>query len=398
MKKVMLKLGLAAVAVLAAFVLAEGAVRLLLPAPPRVVVEAGRAEPAAGSGRTRQVLAAHPEEGFLYVPTAAGRRLRPNAHVVIDNHALSRRRIEIETNRLGYRNRKLAPKQGTRLLFLGDSITFGDYLPEPETFVRQVETMAVRDLRDWETINAGVGAISLKNELAILVETGLSVEPDAVVVCHYLNDFHESPGVRISRVPAALAWSRLASHLWLAAPRLVIWATGRGYGLLGASTRGLDMKAARADLEAELAARRSRMSAEQKQFYDRVLTFFPDWGGAWGKRTWSRIEPCLEEMRRLADKHGFRLFIVAFPVRDQVEAGFLADEPQQYLGELAARLDVPCLDILPRLRQAHAAGGTPLFYDHCHHTPEGNRIIAAAIYEFLARELAEQPAQDSARR
>jgi len=41
------------------------------------------------------------------------------------------------------------------------------------------------------------------------------------------------------------------------------------------------------------------------------------------------------------------------------------------------------LDLLPLLREAHASGTAPLFYDQCHHTPEANRLIASAMYGFL---------------
>lgn len=39
------------------------------------------------------------------------------------------------------------------------------------------------------------------------------------------------------------------------------------------------------------------------------------------------------------------------------------------------------LDLLPVLRAREEGPG--LFYDHCHYTPLGNEIIAAAVYEKL---------------
>ena len=52
---------------------------------------------------------------------------------------------------------------------------------QEETFVRRVESLAAAAGRKWETINAGVSGISLKNELAILQETGLALEPNIVL-------------------------------------------------------------------------------------------------------------------------------------------------------------------------------------------------------------------------
>ena len=334
---------------------------------------------AALEPKAHRTLSHHPAQGFVYISTPTGRRLRPNAHVVIENHSLSKRMIEIDTNSLGYRNREIGHKRGTRLLFLGDSITFGDYLPEKDTFVRLVEGLARSNSLDWETINAGVGAISLENELAILKETGLSLAPDAVIVCYYLNDFHESLGVRI---PEPLDRSRLASHLW--------WSLQQLDRLFQRTTGRLDIKAWRGEFEALLASRQEDQSEDQRQFYSAVLNAFGDWGGAWSPHTWSRVHPWFEEIQDLASKHGFKLFIVAFPVRAQVEASFIENYPQQHLKEFAAALGVPFLDILPMLREAHASAVTPLFYDQSHHTPEGNRRIALAIYDFLLQHIGNQ--------
>ena len=104
-----------------------------------------------------------------------------------------------KTNSLGYRNREIGPKEGERILFLGDSITLGLAVNEPYTYVRQVETLARADGLSWETINAGVDGLGTNGELAVLSETGLSVSPDVVVLGFYHNDFLESPGIYLTR-------------------------------------------------------------------------------------------------------------------------------------------------------------------------------------------------------
>ena len=52
--------------------------------------------------------------------------------------------------------------------------------------------------------------------------------------------------------------------------------------------------------------------------------------------------------------------------------------------ELANELDIPLLDMLPVLRNEWHENQRSLFFDHCHHTPEGSKIIAEDIYRFLA--------------
>ncbi len=362
------KLTLAGASVLISLLVTEGLARIILPEPLHVRVRTQGYNPLAPV--PRHSVANHPGQSSIYVHTPTGGRLRPNTQVTIENHLLSGRKVEISTNSLGYRNREIAKKRGSRILFLGDSITFGDYLPEAETFVRVVEERARSDGLAWETINAGIGAIGIENELAVLMETGISVEPDVVIVCWYLNDFHESPGVRIKPLPYPLDGSRLASHTW--------WTYHR---VKASVSRRLDTRAARSEFEAELASRH-RGREDLRQFDDQVLGAFRDWGGAWSPRTWPLVSSCFEQMKRLADENGFQLRVVGFPVRAQVEAAFVEDYPQRRLTELTGVLGVPFLDLLPVLREAHASS-TPLFFDHCHHTPEGNRVVAKSIYDFL---------------
>lgn len=361
---------------------AEVAARIVLPPPARVAILADRsAEARRAAERTQRAdfaLPIHPEQGGLYVETPTGRRLRAGARVVIERHALGGRRIEIRTNSLGYRNTEIGPKRGTRLLFLGDSITFADYEPEEESFVKQVERIGRARGKDWETVNAGVGAIGLGTEIAILRETGLSVSPDAVVLNFYLNDYEESRGVSVTRLPPVLTHSRLAAHLLLLARRLGASKEEAGRGRTG-------LEARRQAFLAGHPAEFGDPAQSVRAFNGLVARSFDDWGGAWGPDAWEKIVPFLGEVKRLADLHGFRLFFVIHPVRPQVEAEFLEETPQRRFLEEAAALGVPALDLLPALRSAWREGGAALFYDHCHHTPRGSAVVAREIAGFLER-------------
>lgn len=364
------------------FALAECGARVLLPAPQTVQISSvEHAERRASEGSAARVarVPSHPEEaaGSLYVDTPTGRRLRAHTHVTIENHALSHRRIEIETNSLGYRNRELGAKRGTRILFLGDSITFGDSLDEDQTFVRIVEARARASGRDWETVNAGVGAIGLDHEIAILLETGLSTEPDVVVLDFYLNDFQPSPGIRVVELSPPFDRSVLLRHL--------ADACAAGVGALRVwlgDTEGEWVDLAAWD-EALAAAWPPESGREDVAFLSLARSNIHDWGGAFSPLIWDHLRPRLRELVALSQEHDFRLAVVMFPVIAQVEARGVFDAPQQQLARELAALGVPSLDLLPMLRAARAAGGGPLFLDHCHPTARGNALIARAIDDFL---------------
>ena len=89
--------------------------RVLLPVPQMVRVAADPEGPAAGTDLdpAEFVFGRNPEQSGLYVNTSAGRRLRPNTHVRIRKHYLSRREIKIRTNTRGYRNREIQSNNET---------------------------------------------------------------------------------------------------------------------------------------------------------------------------------------------------------------------------------------------------------------------------------------------
>jgi len=98
------------------------------------------------------------------------------------------------TNRLGYRDQDRGPKgDKKRVLFLGDSITFGLGVQDDETIPRRVEALlnegAQGDGR-YETINLGLFSYSPAHQVPVLRDIGLPLEPDLIVVQIYMNDFY----------------------------------------------------------------------------------------------------------------------------------------------------------------------------------------------------------------
>ncbi len=364
--------------VVLSLLLAEVAVRLFSSAPPGIV-EVASDEGAETRLRTenqqRLNLRGHGTTSSpLFVTTPTGRRLRANAHVRI-KHFLNQREIDFRTNSLGYRNREIGPKSAFRVLFLGDSITGADYLEDEESFVRQVERLSWSTEFPLETINAGVGGISLMNELAILEETGLSIEPDAVVLGFYLNDFNESYGFSVGRLPGWLDRSYL------------VWLLVRGLKILEVEfeSRGVWDEGSLLPLREEI---RDRFQPEpgdpltnRRAFYQEVSDNIGDWGSGWSEQLWYAMSPLFQRFRRLADEHDFEPLILVFPVALQARAEFLEDYPQRRIKQVARDLDIPILDVLPIVRRA--SDKDALFYDHCHYTPLGNRVIAEEILQFI---------------
>jgi lysophospholipase L1-like esterase len=395
MKSFLLNLLLLAGGIAVALVLLEIGVRLALAHPQVIDISAdgSKSTPETaqdGKSGTIELEKRVDEPEGIYLRTPTGRRLRPNTRAVINNHYLCKCTTEIRTNSLGYRNPEIGEKTKTRVLFLGDSITLADYVREEETWVRLVEKLSQSGPHPLETINSGVWAIGLANELAILLETGLQTDPDVVVLAWYLNDVQPSPGIQMIRPP------KFAEHSWL------VHYAYEGISVL--RSKLVKEEYAKRDKETftrwkEETARKfppgDKISITTKSGFNRLIhNVFSDYGSAWSDGAWDYMRPYFIELQRQADLHDFELFIVAFPIRNQVAADFLYDYPQQKLKELAAELGIPVLDLLPRFREVYNSfkeapprSRRRMFYDWCHHTPYGNELIAEWVNDFLQEHL-----------
>jgi lysophospholipase L1-like esterase len=123
-----------------------------------------------------------PDPVLVYEPRPGARSSRPR---VWDNGQT----VTYSINTLGLRDREgitVDKPPGTRrVIFLGDSVTFGLEVDLEETLVKQVERLLGPGV---ECLNLGVSGYSPLQEVTLLESKGLGLDPDLVVVCYNLND------------------------------------------------------------------------------------------------------------------------------------------------------------------------------------------------------------------
>ncbi len=383
MKSLFSRLLLVFVGLLLGGIVSEFAVRRLLPPPQMVEVsQAVPTESYAAVPGEAVVLESRIDQGDrIYRNTPNGKRLRPNMRATIANHHLCQCEVTVSTNSLGYRNPELLQKDRPRVLFLGDSITFAEYIPEPRSWVRQVQHLSEQSSKPFETVNAGVYAIGLANYLSILMETGLSTNPDVVVVGFYLNDVEASPGIKMLKVPAIFQSSYAAQYAFQRISFLKHLLQPYSHDLISSE----QMEQWRTEFLSSHEIDQQGDYRNSPEAFNKVISdLFFDWGSAFGESVWQVFVPIFQEFKRLSVKHGFELYFMVFPVELQVGAEHVYDFPQSKLKALGRSLDVPVLDLLPLLRrEQRAEPGRPLFYDWCHHTPAGQDLIAREVYNFL---------------
>lgn len=282
--------------------------------------------------------------------------------------------VQVRINGKGLRGPELPydkPDSATRLLYLGDSVTFGDKLPDDSlTYPYRVEAaLHHRVARPVETINAGVSGYSPWQELAFLRDEGLRYDPDVVVVGFVLNDVTEKfellrfggswQGWQLGRSPqSAVRRFLLQTNIVTLGRRLMAqWRLG-------------------SDLQ--------QGAQERERLNVRMLVDEPD--APIVSEAWSVTLENLSELAGLARARGIPAVLVVFPFTFQFDRTPDTAAPQRILREFAAAHGIHEIDLLPVLRmRATEAGVDPstYFVDTNHLSPLGARVVGEAIADSL---------------
>lgn len=279
----------------------------------------------------RPVSALHRKPTTIFVrDDVLGWRLRPG---VEDDWA----GVRIQVNAKGLRGPEVpyARTPGAlRILYLGDSVTFGFRLRDareayPYVVARHLEAAGSRRV---ETLNSGVGGWSPWQQLRWLQDEGLRYSPDLVVVGFVLNDVGEKLGLRRFGGPGIglqLAMSRHSTLDSLAdRSALVQVATG-----LGARLRyGSDLRRGAAEVEAL-----------------RVESLVREADAPVVEAAWALTLESLDGIFDLCAENGIPVLLVAFPFAFQLDDPSALSAPQQRLASHARQRRIAFLDLLPVL-------------------------------------------------
>ena len=367
---------------LVALALCEVGARLLLPPPQTVEVEQKKEAYEAPKGFERlETQADKSIDSVVLFGGPHGVRLRPNTRGEIHHHVLSGRDVVIDVNSLGLRYPELAAKSSDefRVLVLGDSITFGDFVLEEETWTRRMEALTKGRKKTVRFINAGLPGAGTAEELALFREIGPSVKADLVLVGMYLNDAQSGSLFFTKKLPGLWARSRFLSFL---SDRFQLLDTRFFRNALpGAIDPGW-----KEAFRAGRPLKSGDMFGTRDGFDFEIYNAYMDFGLGWNPKAWKVVEPITAALRDEVSRESARLAVLLFPVHIQVMGTVERFEPQESGREMCARLHVPFDDPVPELRRTWQSRHERLFYDHCHYTPAGYAVLARQTVDFLDAE------------
>ncbi|MFH2098787.1 MAG: GDSL-type esterase/lipase family protein [Pseudomonadota bacterium] len=117
-------------------------------------------------------------------------RIRPGAEIFIE--LPGRPSFHARSNSHGLRGPDFPtekPPGEKRILFLGDSITFGLFLADEDSLPARVQAiLAETGHSEWRAVNGAVTGYTSQQGLLYLEKEGLSLTPDLVVACFGAND------------------------------------------------------------------------------------------------------------------------------------------------------------------------------------------------------------------
>ena len=263
---------------------------------------------------------------------------------------------------LGLRGPEPAPREriDTRVLFLGDSVTYGHHLVDDDTVPRRLEDdIAARTGRLVEVINAGVPGYSTFQSVGQLRRLGPELQPDVILLGFCLNDVTERytalagyGGGRFFMMNVDTAGEAgLLRRLWMG--------TALRQGLIAAM---------------RLAAGKGETYRLQRLWETPEAPALVD--------AWSTVFREIDELAGESRRLDAALAVIIYPHARQVEATYGKDAPQQRLLAHLAKRGIPALDLLGPLRDSDLRM-QQLCLDPTHLSPPGARVAAGEIGAFL---------------
>jgi lysophospholipase L1-like esterase len=349
---------------------------------------------------------------FIENPHGTGSyRLKPNYRLrtVVEGTP-----VIIETNSEGMSWKEVTrekPQGLTRIAFVGDSFTFGNWAPSvAESFVGVVDG----ELRSKgvEVLNFGVGGYGVDDLELLIQEEVIAFQPDLVVLAFFNgNDFRDTylgigkhdvssgtavlrPEVILKKVPPESIGDLESLEAALRQKSATDWISRVKDGLRTYSAFARMLERAKDGL----LERNGRGKAPSA---DGVFHVSRDFMGYnyWSQNPYSELareakDVTLAILHRIYARlreSSVDFAIVALPYREQVYAqdatgeGFDIGLPQRHLAAFAAEKGVPYLDVLGALREFARDPANPNLYlrSDPHFTASGHRVVGELIANWL---------------
>jgi lysophospholipase L1-like esterase len=298
--------------------------------------------------------------------------------------------VRVETNERDFRGGRptaaLKSAGSTRIIGVGDSVMWGAWVNREDSWLGVLER-ELGHAGDFEVVNAGVIGYSTYQEMLLIEELVLPLEPDVILVNHCDNDFlpTEDPFANVSTILLRRLEALIAAgdetfsareRKGLGRLRQIFRSEGPVWPAIQDSPPIVRRMLERVFLDAPI----ERMAELARRADARlVFVFIPSRSNIPG------YEQTLRRLKRLMKSQRVDFVDLAPVLRPDEEEIRRATAPQK----LGFRwIPIPALRQIQRLRNVERAHRETLYLDRVHLTRRGNAAVGRAVYERL-RELLE---------
>lgn len=302
-----------------------------------------------------------------------GWRLRPNSNAIWKG-------VKVKINGKGLRGPELDYKKPAgvmRILYLGDSVTFGFKLTGyRQTFPYIIEQLLEAKIGNKaETINAGVGGYSTMQEYIYLSSEGIKYDPDLVILSFVFNDIEENLTFLNPDQAAAESYQLSMSHV--------------------------------SDSPFDRLLRKSAIFYVAREIKTRrMLERYLPWMGdkiidieslvnhphqPYIKKAWEITLQKVSKIFSFCREREIPVILVIFPYASQLDEK-INTTPQDILIQAASDNKIPAIDLLPPLaKRMRQAGMKPkdIFFDQSHLTADGSKVVSEIIADFILKKYRE---------
>lgn len=277
----------------------------------------------------------------------------------------------LHINSLGYRGREFERAKPTgefRIVFAGDSFTWGHNVADGETTPAQLETALASSCGRVTVVNAGLSGTSITGQDSLVLRA-LELAPDLVVLMYHENDIDD---LMYSPVWQQLSENRRRKSQF---PLSLIYPVVRTSALWNLAL----------DVRRKLTSPHVPQSAETRLDAAAVTEEVVAARAAYSAQ--------LASLARQLGERGLPFLFVTFPHPASVRDGAGARDYEWMVAE-AARLAIPTVDLLPVLRASRLGPeGAYLIPDDYHPSAAGHALAARTIADrVLAMRAADAPA------
>jgi lysophospholipase L1-like esterase len=282
-----------------------------------------------------------------------GWEMLPGEHYTYEQH--------VRVNALGLRGPELADKAPgeLRVLFLGDSLTYGQGVGDDETvpFALEQALGAALPGRRVTVVNAGHRAYGTGQELGLLAELGARLAPDLVLLGWYWNDVSER------EIPATYEAFRTRGEFAFD------------------TNKAMDARARLLWRAAQLPRRSALVMWLHDLTSSKAQLFSPEVTEA----GFVRLAAHLAAFRERCAELGAHPVFVIFPDAKRLVGREDTRPSDERAAGLARAEGLPVIELLPALEPLHAArGARPILPFDGHYDAEANRAMGAYLAARLA--------------